>query len=299
MGTLEKTRDEKADMLRILPPDGIAIVNGDDENVRWMATQTRARVVYIGEAEDAEVRATDIELEWPTGMKFVARAGAESWPVVTRLIGRHMVFPALAAITVAYLEQLPMAQAIAALARLEPTPGRMQTMRLTSGAYAVRDEFKGSEHTFESAFAALAEIPAQKRIGVIGGISEEHGRQAYRDVGAGAAKVLDRVVYVGTTKNMATFRAGATKQGMQAECIDHVHTWIEARDRVRELIEADDIVFIKGRWQQALGRVGLSLAGRDVRCRADPCPFKRMLCDVCPFLEQEFYGLGVSVDQTT
>ena len=50
-------------------------------------------------------------------------------------------------------------------------------------------------------------------------------------------------------------------------------------------------VLIKGRWQQALGRVGLALAGRDVQCRADPCPFKQMLCDICPFLERPFTGV--------
>ena len=58
-------------------------------------------------------------------------------------------------------------------------------------------------------------------------------------------------------------------------------------------LQPGDLVFIKGRWQQALGRVGLELAGRDVRCKADPCPFKRMLCDICPFLEQDFHGLGL------
>ena len=291
MGSIENTRNEKADMLRILPRDGIAIVNGDDENVRWMATQTKARVVYIGVREDAEIRATDIELDWPHGMRFVARVGGTSLPVTTKLVGRHMIFPALAAIAVAHIEGVPLNDAAAALAELTPTPGRMQTMALQGGAYALRDEFKGSEHTFRKAFEALAEIPASRRIAVIGEIAEEHGNQAYRDVGAGAAEVLDRVVFVGTSKKLRTFRAGATRAGLPAECIDHVHTWEEARDLVKGDLREGDVLFIKGRWQQALGRVGLALAGKDVQCHADPCPFKRMLCDVCPFLEKEFYGL--------
>ena len=237
------------------------------------------------------MRATDIHLDWPKGTRFVAHVGGEAWPVATRLVGRHMVFPALAAIAVAHLEGVPLPDAIAALERLTPTPGRMQTMELTSGAFALRDEFKGNEDTFVSAFETLAEIPAQRRIGVIGGISEEHGRQAYRTVGAGAAKVLDQVVFVGSRKNMAAFRAGAAQAGMAPECVSHVHFAHEATELLRDQLGPGDVVFMKGRWQQALGRVGLALAGRDVKCRADPCPFKRMLCDMCPFLEQEFYGL--------
>jgi hypothetical protein len=65
----------------------------------------------------------------------------------------------------------------------------------------------------------------------------------------------------------------------------------EVVELLRDELAAGDVVLIKGRWQQALGRVGLALAGRDVQCRADPCPFKRMLCDVCPFLDQPFTGL--------
>ena len=41
--TLEVTRSEKAEMVRILPASGLAVLNGDDPNVMWMQSQTRAR----------------------------------------------------------------------------------------------------------------------------------------------------------------------------------------------------------------------------------------------------------------
>ena len=62
----------------------------------------------------------------------------------------------------------------------------------------------------------------------------------------------------------------------------------------RRAFQEKDVVLTNGRWQQALGRIGLALSGREVRCRADPCPFKQMLCDYCPFLEQDFHGLSES-----
>ncbi|MEP7158882.1 MAG: cyanophycin synthetase, partial [Chloroflexota bacterium] len=265
-----------------------------DEHVRWMTTQTRARVVLAGEAADAQVRATDVTLNWPHGMRFTINIDGAERPVQTKLVGRHMVFPALAAITVAKLEGVPLDEAIKRVEQVEPTPGRMQLMPLASGAFALRDEFKASEDAFGAALTTFAEVPAARRIAVIGEISEETGRDAYREVGRASA-LADRVIFVGSKKNMQTLRSGAAAAGLARDKIERVHNAHEAYELVKDDLRPGDVVFIKGRWQQALGRVGLALAGKDVQCRADPCPFKRMLCDVCPYLESRppFTGLGV------
>ena len=296
--TLEATRDEKADILRTLSPTGVAVLNADDQNVRWMATQTKARVVLVGEAADADVRASDIELDWPHGMRFVAHVGDETRPVRIRLVGRHMVYPALAAIAVAHIEGRPLDEAVAAVEAVDPTPGRMQTMATTSGAFVLRDDFKGSEDSWGAAIETLAAIPAKRHIVVFGEISEETGRTAYRDAGTKAGAFVDRSIFVGSGKNFRMYRSGAVASGLSANQIDHVHHAHEAVELLRDDLSEGDVVLIRGRWQQALGRVGLALAGRTVRCRVDPCPFKRMLCDVCPFLDQPFTGLHGSAEQT-
>ncbi|MEP7361404.1 MAG: Mur ligase family protein [Chloroflexota bacterium] len=289
-GTLEVTRDEKANMLRTLPPTATVLANADDQHVRWMTTQTRARVVLCGEAADAQVRATDVTLDWPHGMRFNVEVDGQVRPATTKLVGRHMVFAALSAIALGYLEGVPLDEAIARVAQVEATPGRMQTMALVGGGYALRDEFKASEDAFAAALKTLAEIPAGRRLAVIGEIAEETSMQAYREVGRQAA-FLDRILFVGSAKKLQTFRSGARAAGMDVTRIERVANAHEALDELRGEVGPNDVVFIKGRSQQALGRVGLGLAGRDVQCRADPCPFKRMLCDTCPFLEQPFDGL--------
>jgi hypothetical protein len=129
-------------------------------------------------------------------------------------------------------------------------------------------------------FATLAEVPAKRRIGVIGEIADEMGPDNYRKVGSQAA-FLDRIVFVGARKHMQPLCSGAVKARFKPESFERVRTADEALELLRDYLEPNDVVFIKGRWQQALGRVGLALAGKDVQCRADPCPFKRMLCDVC------------------
>jgi UDP-N-acetylmuramoyl-tripeptide--D-alanyl-D-alanine ligase len=290
--TLEATRNEKAEILRGLSPKGIAVMNADDPNVRWMATQTRARVVFIGQASDAEVRVSNIEYNWPNGMRFAVSVNGVERSVETRLIGRHMIFPALAAITVAYLEGVSLDTAIARVAAFMPTPGRMQLMALPRGAFLIRDDFKSSQDPVEAALETLREVPARRRIAVMGELAESTGNDNYRDMGARVAAVADRAIFVGNGKNVKLYRTGALAAGMDIDRIEIARTAHEATQLLRDSLDEGDVVLTNGRWQQALARVGLALTGRDVKCRADPCPFKQMLCDFCPFLEQDFNGLS-------
>jgi UDP-N-acetylmuramoyl-tripeptide--D-alanyl-D-alanine ligase len=288
MGTLETTRHEKAEMVRALRRGGTAILNADDENVRWMATQTSAPIVWAGDGEHADVRATDIELDWPSGMKFDVEVGPERHQVRLRLIGRHMVFPAVAALAVADAEGTPLAEAVQTLSSLEPTLRRMQPMSLPSGAFVLSDDYKASYESVHAALTTLAEIPAQRRIAVLGGLSESRGTEDYRDVGRRAGSIVDRLILVGSSKDMRAARAAAVTAGLAPEQAVRVRYAHEAVELLRNDLGPGDVVLTNARWQQALARVGLALAGRNVQCRADPCPIKRMVCDWCPYLERPF-----------
>ena len=291
MNTLETTRDEKAEMVRALTPKGIAILNADDPNVRWMASQTRARVVLIGEAQDAHIRASDIDIDWPHGMRFTVHIDGLSRIVGINLLGRHMILPALAAIATAYVERLPVDAAIATLATVEPAPGRMQTMPLPSGAFVIRDDYKASTESVSTALSTLAQVPARRRIVVLGALTEPRGVDDYRSIGRAVGEIADRAIFVGSGKDMRGYRSAAAGAGLAPNRITRVRDAHEAVELLKDELGPNDVVFTKGRWQQALARVGLSLSGVDVQCRADPCPFKRMLCDVCPHLEEPFFGV--------
>ena len=98
---LAHLRDEEAHMVRTLRPDGLAVLNGDDDNVRWMATQTRARVVTYGLHPGNDVYASDLVLAWPYGTRFLLHAHRQRQVVQSRLIGTFMLYPLLAAAAVA------------------------------------------------------------------------------------------------------------------------------------------------------------------------------------------------------
>ncbi len=294
LGTLETTRDEKADMVRALSPSGLAVLNGDDPNVLWMGGQTRANVITYGMGDDNDVRASDIRLDWPQGMRFRVHARGETRELRTRLIGRHMVYPVLAAVAVAQAKGCSLDECAPRLEGLAPAPGRMHLQRLDNGAVLVCDYYKSSYETVVAALDVLSEIPASRRLVVLGEVSEPPGSQGpiYRGLGKRIAQITSRAIFVG--HNFQRYKAGATRGGMPAGALTDVgDSILDAVEALRHDLGPGDVVLIKGRDTQRLDRLALALAGRNVRCTIPVCRLKRAGCDQCPMLESGWQGIPV------
>ncbi|MGH7927604.1 MAG: Mur ligase family protein, partial [Candidatus Binatia bacterium] len=290
--TLEVTRSEKAEMVRILPGSGLAVLNGDDPNVLWMRSRTYARVITFGLADSNDVRASGIALDWPGGMRFNLHSAGETRALRTGLTGKHMVYPVLAAVAVSLAEGFTLDEIIPRLQALTPTPGRMEAVPLTNGAVILRDDFKSSLETMDVALAALSEIPAQRRIVVLGEITEPPGSQGpiYRRLGERVAHVASRVIYIGQSGAWSPFATGVKRAGFPRDgLINAGHTVSKAIEAVRENLGPGDVVLIKGRRNQRLERVSLALTGRTVRCDISFCD-ARAGCEKCPMLERGWNG---------
>ncbi|MBI4525205.1 MAG: hypothetical protein HY695_15485 [Deltaproteobacteria bacterium] len=293
---LEVTRTEKAEMVRILPASGLAVLNGDDPNVRWMTGATKARVVTFGLSDTSEFRATDVALEWPHGTRFTLHTPAGKRAVHVRLIGLPGIYAILAAVAVALNENIPLDEAISPLEGLDPTPGRLQPVFLPSGAILLRDDFTASLETIEAALDVLADIRGKRRILVLGDVSEPAGRRraVYRRVGERLAGAASQAIFVMSGDNLSACMAGARQGGLPSDAM------IKAERSVRKAVEAlpsdlgaGDVVLIKGRQTQRLERVALALMGRTVRCKLTYCNARLTQCARCPMLDRDWKGLWV------
>jgi UDP-N-acetylmuramoyl-tripeptide--D-alanyl-D-alanine ligase len=61
MGTVERIAQAKSELPQALPPDGVAVLNADDEWVRSMAQVTSARVFTYGLTPDCDLWADEVE----------------------------------------------------------------------------------------------------------------------------------------------------------------------------------------------------------------------------------------------
>ncbi len=125
------------------------------------------------------------------------------------------------------------------------------------------DDFKAPEETIDAALDALAEIPARRRIVVLGNVDEPTGpqRRIYRRLGQRIGRCAARAVFVTKDEHSSSSRAGAREGGLPAEAIRSVRSVHAALDELRD-IAAGDVVLLKGRHVQRFQRIALALAGR-------------------------------------
>jgi UDP-N-acetylmuramyl pentapeptide synthase len=285
--TLENTRDEKARLLTGLPPGGTAILNGDDPNALWMKGTTNRRVITYGFNEGNELRAGDWQMNWPEGSRFQVRLNGTSYSVRTRLHGRHMVYPVLAALAVVYATDRNMDAAVKAIEHLTPARSRMQVVELPSGARVLQDDYKSSLETVETALDFLRSVPAPRRLIALGNITEPPNpqRQAYRTIGHRFASWANFAFLLGDMDQ--AYAGGAMAAGMPREQIMKCRNDLrQAIETLRTILRPGDVLMVKGRLDDHFERITLALSGRTIGCWRTRCRSRAYRCDNCPMLEK-------------
>ncbi|HYN28787.1 MAG TPA: UDP-N-acetylmuramoyl-tripeptide--D-alanyl-D-alanine ligase [Dermatophilaceae bacterium] len=201
-GSREAIGRAKSELVAALPREGLAVLNADDAIVRGMAADTAARVVLVGEAPEAEVRAEDVRLDGGGRARFTVRAPEGAAPVVLGLVGRHHVGNALAVLAVARECGIPLREAVDALGGARPVSRwRMEVTRRADGVTVVNDAYNANPESMRAALAAVAAMDVPGRRWAVLGSMLELGADSDRehaDVGGEAvAQGVDELVVVG------------------------------------------------------------------------------------------------------
>ncbi len=284
---LSVTRYEKSRMVSALDSDGLALLNGDDPNVRWMSSRTRAQVTTFGFGPGNDIRACGFQCRGPEDASMTVESAGSSRLLQTRLPSRQQALSLLAAFAVGRSAAIRPETLIERLSLFESVQGRFQPVRLPSGAVMIRDEFKSAQETVHSALDALEEIPARRRIVILGEISEPAGSMGpvYKEAGRHVGRVADLAVFV--THNFQRYATGARAFLDSGRLINAGSRFERAVEALRSELRPGDVVLLKGRDTQRLDRIALALMGERVGCHVQMCrlPFR---CARCPQLAHGF-----------
>jgi UDP-N-acetylmuramoyl-tripeptide--D-alanyl-D-alanine ligase len=292
LGTLEVKRYEKGQMVRALKESGVAVLNGDDDNVMWMARKTRARVVTYGLGEQNDVQGSNFELTSPAGSRFTLSVNGMTRDLRVRLLGEHMLYPILAATAVAAAEQLNLDEVIPALEAMPPKARRLEPIPLENGAFIILDDFKCSYEVHMAALDTLERMQAKRKIVVVGIIEDSltgtsHHLELHKQLGERIAQVASIGIFVlSDTKKVGLYREGARRGGFSDEKIVHLRRWVEAADFLKTELRAGDVVLIKNRGRYHFERIALALRGRTAKCQLELCKAKYVNCGECSMLEK-------------
>jgi UDP-N-acetylmuramoyl-tripeptide--D-alanyl-D-alanine ligase len=215
LGSLEAIAREKASLAAAVPPGAPVFAGADSRRLMTALQGSPAKVVTYGIVEGAAVRPSTIEDLGPEGSRFTVEGFP---PVHLRLIGRHQVVNALAALAVAREFGVAPPAAVAALEIQRPSKGRMEVQELR-GATLLVDCYNANPDSTRAALETLADWPdATRRIAVLGDMLElgPGAPELHRETGEA---VRDAELWVVGTHAL-DYAAGAQTAGVDARVFE-------------------------------------------------------------------------------
>jgi UDP-N-acetylmuramoyl-tripeptide--D-alanyl-D-alanine ligase len=260
IGSLEAIAETKAGLVEALPPEGTAILNGDDARVRAMASRCAGPVMTYGRSEGNDVRAGEVVLQGIEGCSFSLVLPAEQAQVRVPLPGTHAVETALASACVAVALGMTMAEIVPALEQLR-IQIRLRSRSGPDGSVLLDDSYNASPPSVRSALDLLAESDSQRRVAVLGDMLElgQLSEQEHRTVGRQVAQAADLLVTYGELAEVIADEAARHSDAMAIRSF-------AGRERsgllsfLRTELRRGDVVLIKGSRGLRMDRIADALA---------------------------------------
>lgn len=213
MGSIEAIAETKAELVDAIPETGVAVLNGDDPRVRAMANRCRGRVILYGQGEGNHVRATDVESLGIEGTAFWLHLNGERFHMKVPLMGSHAPDLALAAIAIGDVLGMHISEMIPGF----KDPGIQVRLLISdgpNGARLIDDSYNASAPSVLSALGLLEQMPAVRRIAILGDMRElgEVSDDQHRLVGRRAADVADVLITFGSLARTIASEATDTAQ---------------------------------------------------------------------------------------
>ncbi len=231
----------KYELVAALPPEGYAILNADDERVAAFARGMGERALLYGTLARAYVRADDIRDDGLDGTRFALVVEELRREVHLRLIGRHNVLNALAAISVGLLSDIDIDTCVAAVEEMRATEKRGRVLEF-HGARLIDDTYNSNPKALASMVEALRQTPAARRFVIAGEMLElgPEGAALHRSAGEQMSGV-DGVI--GVRGLASEIVEGARASGVTAEFVQspgEAGVWLEQN------LRKGDVVLLKG-----------------------------------------------------
>lgn len=197
LGSLGAIAAAKGELVQALPPDGTAVLNGDDPRTAALAGRSRAPVLLYGQSDQCQVRASELASRGLEGISFRLTFGEASVPVRTSLPGRHHLYPCLAAAAVALAEGMTLSEIADALAEARPAL-RLRVLPGLNGSTILDDSYNASPASMLAALDLLSELPG-RRIALLGEMRElgPAHEEGHRQVGQHAAFACHLLFVIG------------------------------------------------------------------------------------------------------
>ena len=226
----------KCEIFENLTPEGIAVLNGDDELLNTVTLPQT--ILRCGVDDGCGVRVTDIDDRGLEGVACTVTIEGEHYRLTTSAPGRYMIYPMAMAAAIGRRLGLTGEEIAAGVAAYTTVGSRMHLIRLPGERLVIDDCYNANPQSMAEGLRMLAASPAQHRVAVLGDMGElgQLTAQAHRDMGALTRRLGLTAVAVGEKMHVLT------ETDPQAQWFATVE---EAMPAIRQLFTPGTAVLVK------------------------------------------------------
>ena len=226
----------KCEIFENLAPEGIAVLNGDDELLNTVTLPQT--ILRCGAGDGCDVRVTDIDDRGLEGVACTVTIEGEHYRLTTSAPGRYMIYPMAMAAAIGRRLGLTGEEIAAGVAAYTTVGSRMHLIRLPGERLVIDDCYNANPQSMTEGLRMLAASPARHRVAVLGDMGElgQLTAQAHRDMGVLTRRLGLTAVAVGEKMH------ALTETDPQAQWFATVE---EAMPAIRQLFTPGTAVLVK------------------------------------------------------
>lgn len=272
MKSVENIIIEKRKLIECLNENETAILNYDDEQVRKMASSTKAKVIFYGSDEKCEYQVKNLNVQ-ESSIIFDLNTPYNNYSAITlNVIGGHNAINLASAVACAEKLGLTKKQILSGIAKINPLKSRLNIEEGPIGTKFINDSIRSNTASTKAAVDYFKNLNTSKgngkkvmllgQMGEIGQASESEHRKLGKMITPDVTDIL--VCFAGETKFI--FEESTVKDKY------YVETPVDAAEILKEKLNKNDYLLVKGSLLTHMERVIMLLNNEEVNCNVSSCP---------------------------
>lgn len=251
-GTLNNIAREKGEIIAALPEGGYAILSADDKRTLKMKERTKAKVLTYGFGIQADVQADNFilhrEAKKAEGFSLKVNFHGTTIPLrLPKIVAKHHIPAALAALSVALALKMNIVDVVTALEAFEPLPGRLRLLPGRDNTILLDDTYNASPISTRAALEVMGSLMAPRKIAVLGDMLEL-GPDAHEEHRTLVESIRDSGVHIVVTvgKHMRSLHEALLAEGFARKQLLWMPDPLSAVEPLITITRSDDLILIKG-----------------------------------------------------